>query len=379
MPLGEDRHEREPGPTLAAATPWLTTGLTTLLLAAGFGRNPAARRGEASSDADGSDAAGRESRSRGRSATTPSQIPATGWKDVLLRSYNNISEDRIVAIAAGVTFYTILAIFPALAALVSIYGLFADPATIASVLQSLSGVLPAGALDIIGDEMRNLTAQPPATLGLTFLVSLTLSLWSANSGIKAIFDALNVVYHEREKRGFFKLNALSLAFTLATLTGGVLLIAIVAVLPVALDHLGSYFGLHDETALLIKLLRWPVLLVLIAAAIAVIYRYGPSREAAQWRWLTLGSLSAAVVWVAASMLFSWYATNFAKYNQTYGSLGAAIVFMTWIWISCIVILLGAELDAETEHQTARDTTTGRPQPLGKRGARMADTVGAPQH
>jgi membrane protein len=208
-------------------------------------------------------------------------------------------------------------------------------------------------------------------LGVAFLVGLAVSLWSANAGIKALFDALNVVYNEKEKRGFLSLNAVSLLFTVGVIVVALLALAAIIVLPPAL----GYFGLGGATQWIIEIGKWPALLVCVALVIALLYRYGPSRDRARWRWITWGSGFAATAWLVASILFAWYAANFGSYNKTYGSLGAAIGFMTWIWISTIVVLLGATLDAEMEHQTARDTTAGRPQPLGYRGATMADTVG----
>lgn len=315
-----------------------------------------------------------EGEDRGRGAAAPSEIPARGWKDILLRVYANISEHRVLAIAAGVTFYVLLAIFPAIAALVAIYGLFADASTIERTLSSMSTVFPGGAIDLIGEQLRRLAAQPGGRLGFTFFIGLAISLWSANAGVKAVFDALNIVYGEREKRGFIKLNAISLVFTIGTLIFACVALAAVVVLPLVLN----YVGIGQITDLAMKIGRWPVLLIAIACMIALLYRYGPSRAEARWRWITWGSGLASLLWLAASLLFSWYAANFGSYNKTYGSLGAAIGFMTWIWLSMIVILLGAEVDAEMEHQTARDTTTGAPKPLGARGAAMADTVGAPQ-
>jgi membrane protein len=309
---------------------------------------------------------------RGRHADTPSEIPARGWKDIFWRIYQNLSEHRVIAIAAGVTFYVLLAIFPAIAALVSIYGLFADATTISGHLASMGSILPGGAVDIIGEQIGRLTAQPAAKLGLTFFVGLGISLWSANAGIKALFDALNIVYGEKEKRGFFKLNLVSLTFTAGVLVFALIALGTVVALPIALD----YVGLGRATELLVKIGRWPVMFVVVALGIALIYRYGPSRDTPRWRWITWGSAAAALLWIGASILFSWYATNFGSYNKTYGSLGAAIGFMTWIWLSTIVVLMGAELDAEMEHQTERDTTEGPPQPMGTRGAAVADTVGA---
>ena len=290
---------------------------------------------------------------------------------MLLRIYRKIGRDRVVALAAGVTFYSLLAIFPAIAALVALYGIFADPATIASHLDGLSGVLPTGALEVLRDELNRLASQRGGTLGLTFLVGLGTSLWSANAGIKALFDALNLVYEEEEKRGLIRLNAISLAFT----TGAIflLLVALVAivVLPVAMN----FVGLPDVTETVVKAVRWPALFLVVALALAAIYRHGPSHTEPRWRWITWGSAFAALAWLAASALFSWYAENFGSYNKTYGALGAVIGFMIWLWLSTIIILLGAELDAEMEHQTARDTTVGGDKPLGARGATMADTVG----
>jgi membrane protein len=325
---------------------------------------PSPRGSEEAADVEG----------RGRDATSPSEIPPRGWKDILLRVYGNISRHRILALAAGMTYYGILAIFPAIAALVAVYGLFSDPSTIARHLDQLGGFLPGGALDVAREQLTRVSSKGSQTLGLTFLIGLATSLWSANAAMKSLFDTLNIVHGEEEKRGFVKLNAISLGFTI----GGVLFMmtalgSMVAV-PVILNHI----GLSDAGDLLLRIGRWPAMYLILTFALAVIYRYGPSRQTPRWRWITWGSAMAALLWLAVSGLFSWYAASFGKFNETYGSLGAVIGFMTWLWISAIVILLGAEIDAEMEHQTARDTTSGRPKPMGARGAHMADTVGAAQ-
>lgn len=313
-----------------------------------------------------------EGADRGREAESPSEIPARGWKDVLLRVYGNISEYRILALAAGMTYYSLLAIFPALAALVAIYGLFSDPGSIAKHLDQVSGFVPGGAIDVARDQLTRVASKGHQTLGLTFVVGLAVSLWSANAAMKSLFDTLNIVYGEREKRGFVKLNAVSLSFTLAGIAFVLVALGAVVIVPVAL----KFVGLSNAADILVRIARWPAMFVVVALALALIYRFGPSRESPRWRWITWGSAVATILWLGASALFSWYAANFGKFNETYGSLGAAIGFMTWLWISAIVILLGAELDAEMEHQTARDTTTGAEKPIGARGARMADTVGA---
>jgi membrane protein len=358
--MGADRTQggTRPGAALGLAA------ATAALLALGFRRrsdrrDPAAR------------AERRDAASRGRYAATPSDIPARGWRDILWRCYERLTEDRILTIAAGVTFYILLAVFPALAALVAIYGIFADPAIIAKHVEDVASFVPGGGVDILRDELNRVASQPRGTLGLAFIVGLGISLWSANAGVKAIIDGLNVAYAEREKRNLIKLTAVSFVFTIAGILGAILALGLVVVLPLVLQ----FVGLQSATETIVAVGKWPVLFVGAAFAIAVLYRYGPSRAEAKWRWVTWGGVLAAALWIGASLLFSWYTVNFGSYNKTYGSLGAVIGFMTWIWISTIVILLGAELDAEIEHQTCRDSTVGPPKPMGMRGATMADTVG----
>ena len=313
-----------------------------------------------------------EDSDRGRDATSPAEIPATGWKDIRWRVYANIGDHRILALAAGMTYYSILAIFPALAALVAIYGIFTDAGSIAKHLDDISAFVPGGAIEVAREQLTRVSSKGDRTLGLTFLVGLVISLWSANAAMKSLFDTLNIVYGEREKRGFFRLNAISLSFTIAGIVFVLSALAAVVAVPVLLN----YLHLSNFSDLLIRIVRWPAMFIALALAIACIYRFGPSRAAPRWHWISWGSSAAALLWLGASALFSWYAANFGTFNETYGSLGAVVGFMTWLWISAIVILLGAELNAEMEHQTARDTTTGAPKPLGARGARMADTVGA---
>jgi membrane protein len=308
---------------------------------------------------------------RGRQADSPTEIPATGWKDILWRTYEEFGKDRVMSVAAGVTYYALLAVFPAIAALVSIYGLFADPATIQEHLNAVSGVMPGGALDIIREQVTRIASQGGGALGFGFIFGLAISLWSANAGMKAVFDALNIVYDEEEKRSFIKLNLQSLTFTLGAIIFLLIAVGGIVVLPIVLD----FIGLGSGTEWLLAIARWPVLLIGVVFGLSLIYRYGPSRDKAEWKWVSVGGIVAAVLWLAGSMLFSWYVSNFGSYNETYGSLGAVIGFMTWIWLSTVIVLLGAEINAEMEHQTAKDTTEGDHQPLGTRGAQMADTVG----
>jgi len=239
--------------------------------------------------------------------------------------------------------YLILAIIPGVA-LISIYGLFADPASIAGHLDTIANVAPGGGIEVLHDALTRLALRGSTTLSIGFLVSLVNSLWFTNSGVSALFDALNIVYEEKEKRGLIKYYLETLTFTIATIIFVLLSIAIVVAIPVAL----SFMPLPGGMDLLVRIARWPILLVLVALALAGLYRFGPSRAAARWHWITWGSAFATAGWLALSVLFSWYVAHFGSYNRTYGSLGAIMGFMTWIWISLVVVLVGAKLDAEIE-------------------------------
>ncbi|MEN3381922.1 MAG: rane protein [Hyphomicrobiales bacterium] len=310
---------------------------------------------------------------RGRRAEAPTRIPWRGWKDILWRTYEEISEDRLLLIAAGVVFYAMLAIVPAITALVSMYGLFTSARTIGAQLNFLADVMPSGAYQLISEQIVRIAGNSDGKLTVAFIVGLGIALWSANAGMKAIFDALNIVYDEDEKRGLVALNAISLTFTLGAICVLLLALGAVVVLPLVFAFLGLT---ATEQAGLLPLLRWPALFALLMGGLAVLYRFGPSRRQAKWRWVSVGSVFAALTWIAVSVAFSWYLSRFADYNATYGSLGAVIGLMMWMWISTTVVLVGAELNSEIEHQTARDSTVGMEKPLGARGAVMADTVGA---
>ena len=273
-------------------------------------------------------------------------------------------------IAAGVTYYLLLAMVPALSAFVSIFSLFTDPSTIQQQITSLSSVVPGGGMQIIGDQLTRLTQQDNATLGVTFVISLLLALWSANAGMKSLFEAMNVAYDESEDRGFVKLTLISLAFTLAAVVGAILFFGVVIVVPIVLNAV----GLGQGTEWLIQIGSYIGMAILASLAIAALYRWGPCRESPKWKWISPGVVMTMVLVVVVSVLFSWYVANFGSYNATYGSLGALIGFMTWIWISATILIIGGELNSEMEHQTARDTTTGPSRPLGERGAVMANRV-----
>lgn len=308
---------------------------------------------------------------RGRDARSPSQIPLAGWKEVGWRVWDSVVEDRIMLVAGGATFYLLLALFPALTAFVSAYGLFANPADVMQHVDVLGALVPSQGLDIIRGRLESLATQDSGALGFGLVIGLLVAFWSANNGVKGLFEALNIAYGEGEKRSFLRLNLVAFTFTLGAMLAAALLITAVGIVPVAL----ALLRLDGISETLVSASRWPVLIVLIGSGIALLYRYGPSREHAKWRWITWGSALATIVWIAASAGFSFYLQRFANYEATYGSLGAIIGFLMWTWISVIILILGAKLNAEMEHQTAIDSTTGAPKPMGERGAVMADTLG----
>ena len=348
-------------------------GLLSIAFAHGPARPPAARpmgRGIKTSGNEGRHKGdgknGVQSTVVEADATHPSEISAKGWWSALKRVVAGFNEDRLMTEAAGVTFYSLLAVFPAMATLVSLYGLVANPLAVNDQLKYLNGVVPSGSLDIIRDELKSLTTNGTTALGFGFLIGFVTSLWSANQGVKALFDALNIVYHEKEKRGYIRFTGLCLLFTLGTILFIMTAVFCIAVVPLAL----KYLGLNETSAGLIAIGRWPVLMAVLTFLLALIYRYGPSREQARWQWVSWGSAFAAVTWLIASIAFSYYVANFGSYNRTYGSLGAVIGLMTWIWISIIIVLLGAELNAELEQQTSRDSKTGPELPMGQRAGCM---------
>lgn len=312
---------------------------------------------------------------RGRMAGKPSEIPKRGWWDILMRVKDEASADNLSIIAAGVAFQALFALFPMLAAVISIYGLVANPTDVESQIQSMGGLLPGQAQGILAEQLKSLTSTSAAGLSFGLALSVLLALWGATRGVKAVMDALNIVYDEPEKRGFFRYNLTALAITLGAVLFAIAALILVAVAPAVLNFLGLTGSL---TSLLIKSLRWPALALIALVGLAAIYRYAPSRAEPQWKWVSWGAVGAVALWLIGSALFSWYVASFGNFNKTYGSLGAVIILLTWFYLSAYIVLLGAELNAEMEHQTARDTTTGPEEPMGRRQARMADTVAEPK-
>lgn len=307
---------------------------------------------------------------RGRLARHPRHIPPHGWKDVLWRTLKEIGRDRLPRVAGGVTFYALLAIVPALGVFVSLYGLFADIGQVQRQLDQMATVIPADVVSIVGEQMKRLAVERRANLSIAFAVSLALSVWTASNATRALVDGVNIAYDELEKRNVIQLMAVTYAATFGLLVFMILVTGVLVAAPIVLRMV----GLGEFEPIWVPL-RWAILLAAAAAAFTMLYRYGPCRSLARWRWVAPGGAFASVLWLGGSLGFSWFLNNVANYDATYGSLGAVIGFMMWIWFSVMVVLLGAELNAEIEHQTALDSTTGPEQPLGQRGATMADTVG----
>ncbi len=306
---------------------------------------------------------------RGRLAQRPEHIPHKGWTDIFWRLGVSYFGDRIGFLSGGVTFFVMLSLFPTLAAFVTLYGLFADPADAWARLQFLYSFLPSGVARFLGDEMQRLAENTTTTLTFTLVWTLALSLWTANGAIKVLFYGLNVAYHEVERRNIVRYNLMCMGFTVSGLLAVLVSAGLVVGVPVVLGVL----GLADEWAHLAPL-RWPVLLLVYVAILTVIYRHGPCRQKARLRWLTPGAIFAALLSLALSLIFSWYLQTFVR-TAYYGPLAAMMGFLLWTWLTVQIVLMGAELNAEIEHQTAMDTTTGEERAIGERGAVVADTVG----
>lgn len=308
---------------------------------------------------------------RGRSAERPTDLPATGWRDILWRVWGRIGQHNMSIVAAGVAFYAILAVFPAITAFVSLFGLFADPAAVQEQFANLKGVIPAQAWTLLNDQLSAVLSARPRSLGISALVSVLIAFYSAGAGVRALMTALNIAYQEEEKRSFVRFYLIAFLFTLGMAALGILSIGIIVAVPVVV----SLVELGPLAGAVIKIAPWVALGVVVTISLGALYRYGGSRAEPKTRWVSSGAVVATLLWIGTSLLFSVYVANFGSYNQTYGALAAVVVLLMWFWISAYIVLLGAELNAEMEHQTERDTTTGTPRPRGERGAYVADHVG----
>ncbi len=307
----------------------------------------------------------------GADAASPWAIPLEGWKQVALRAWKEAGNDNIGLVAAGVAFYGFLALVPLLGAIVLSYGIVAEPKTVILNMQSLTSVMPKDAAKLIGDQLMNVVTTSGGKKGFGLLLALALALYGARNGAGSIVTALNIAYEEHEKRSFFRLNLLTLGMTAVGVV--VAIVALVAI--AALGHLEALIPGAPSVVLVIgKLLSYLALILAGAAGAAALYRFGPSRTKPQWSWLTPGSIFSALMWLLLTAGFGLYVANFGNYNATYGSLGAVVIMLTWLYLSSYVLLFGAELNAELEHQTAADSTHGAEKPLGQRGAWVADHV-----
>jgi membrane protein len=281
-----------------------------------------------------------------------------------------VGEDNLTIVSAGVAFYGFVAVVPALVAVVAIYGLMADPSQVSQQVEKLATVLPGEALPLLREQMVRISGNDDAA-GLGALIGVLLAIYSSANATKALITGMNIAYDETEKRGFFKLSFIAIILTLGGIISAVLAVGLLAVLPSLIQRLNVPGGIE----LLLNIVRWPLLVGGFLAALAVLYRYGPSRNEARWRWVTPGAIVAAVLWLLGSAAFSFYVSKFASYDKTYGPLGAVVVFLMWLYISALTVLVGAEVNSELERQTKRDTTEGPEKPLGDRRANSADTVG----
>lgn len=305
---------------------------------------------------------------RGRKADSPTEIPAKGWKDVLKRVKQDARDDNITLVAGGVAFFALLSAVPALVALVSIYGLAADPAEIPNRVNEFAGTMPEEARKLFIDQLTTVATADRSGLGFGLVLGVVIALWGASTAMKHLTVALSSMYQEQETRGYLKLRGIALLLTLGALLFAAVVIGAFALAPGPSD---------GPMGVVVSIARWPTLALVMMGGLAVLYHFAPDRDNAKWRWVSWGAAIATVLWLAASALFSLYAANFGSYNKTYGAMAGVVLLMLWLYITALCVLLGAEINAELEHQTAKDSTEGKPQPMGTRDAEMADTVGAP--
>jgi membrane protein len=381
------------GPGLTGRAVRGAARLGVLAAAVAVGRRTASRRPTARQDGHGTDAgagprgpgaaAGSEppprhttsqaavaEPGRGRDAERPQQIPPKGWMDIAKRVAKEVKQDQVPLLAAGVAFYLLLSLFPAVIAGVSIYGLVADPTTVRDQIARLTETLSPETAKLVGEQIRQVTAGAGGALGLATVLGIAAALWSASSGMKALVTGINMTYDETETRKFLKLRGLALLLTL----GAMVLLAVALALIVGFPAVPDAWP--AALRWLVAVLRFVVLAGLLVVGLAVLYRYAPNRDEPKWTWVSWGSGIATLLWVLASVGFSVYATFFGNYNKTYGALAGVIILMFWLFLTAFVVLLGAELNTEMELQTARDTTAGPERPMGERQAHAADHVAA---
>ena len=308
---------------------------------------------------------------RGRDAARPRAIPTAGWKDIAFRIKDQIAEDHVGLIAAGVAFYGLLALFPAITAAMAIAGLLTEPSQLVDQLDRFAAVMPRQAADIVIGQATEVAGSSEGGLGLAVVLGLLLALYSASRGVASLIEGMNVAYDETETRGMIRLYLLTYGLTVFLIVGFLLGIAVTMVMPALL----SFLTLGTAAEWIARGASWLLLLALTSFGLAVLYRVGPCRESARWRWITSGAVIATLLWLLGSIAFGLYVGNFGSYNETFGALGGVIVLLMWLWLSAYIVLIGAEIDSEIEAQTRVDSTTGPSRPMGERGAVKADEVG----
>lgn len=307
---------------------------------------------------------------KGHNAEKPGEIPVSGWKEIGSRVFSQLKIDHVQIVSAGVGFYFFMALFPTLVAALSIYGLVADPVSIESHISALSGILPGEAAGMIDSFIKPIISKPAQTLGWGLIFSILLSMWSANQGTSALFEGLNIAYNEQENRSFIKRTGITLLFTLSGIIIGLLSILVIVLFPALVDKI----NLGPTVEAIIGWARWIVLAFIIIFSLGVIYKKAPDRDNPEIKWVSWGSVIATVLWIGGSLLFSWYVKNFGSYDDMYGSFAAVILMLFWLFLTSFIILLGAEINSEMEHQTRKDTTVGPDEPMGQRGGYHADHV-----
>lgn len=308
---------------------------------------------------------------RGREASQPQEIPPAGWRDVTVRSFREVSENNIFLVSGGVTYAIVLALFPGLAALVSIYALLFNPNQIEQQVQALGSVMPDQTREMLTGELHSLASGSHGALSFGAVSGLLLALWSASRGMSGLISALDIAYGQKETRGFVRFNLVAIVLTIGAVIGGLVAIALLGVLPPTIQLLG--LGVAAKWIALV--VEWPLLIVMMIVGLALLYRYGPDRDEPQWRWVSPGAIVATMLWILASIAFTVYVANFNSYDKTYGSLGGAVIILTWLYLTSFVVLFGAVINEQSEQQTSRDTTSGKPERMGRRGAHAADTLG----
>ncbi|MEO6202017.1 MAG: YihY/virulence factor BrkB family protein [Nitrospirales bacterium] len=311
---------------------------------------------------------------RGRKADVPGQIPKFGWWDILVRVKDQISSDNVSIVAAGVAFYGTLALFPALAAIVSVYGLITSQQEVQEQITSISDFLPQDAQSIIHEQLMSISTSTESALSFGAIGGLLLAIWSASKGMTGLITSLNIAYNEEETRGFVKITALALGLTAIGIIFLILTLFLITMLPTVL----RLFGFGEVAQISLSLARWPVLAGIVMLGLSLLYRYAPCRNKPKWQWVSWGAAIATIFWIVGSSAFAIYANDYSSYNQTYGSLGAGVILLMWFWLTAFIIMVGAELNSEMERQTTKDSTVGEPQPMGQREAYSADSLGPSQ-